>query len=68
MKKNNARGNRAMFAVMLLSLAGILGADMIGNLRAGLDYNTTLAGGVILSATVTAIALFAVNVLTYRKR
>jgi hypothetical protein len=68
MTKNKARSNRALVAVMLIILAVFIGADMLGNLRVGSDYNTPLALTVIVTATVTAIALFAVNVITYRNR
>jgi hypothetical protein len=68
MKKNTARSNRALVAVVSLILAGIVSADLLGQLRAGNDYNTPLALTVIITATALAVTLFTVNVVTYRKR
>jgi hypothetical protein len=65
MKKS--RGVVAGVAMSVLVLALLIGADAVGNALAHTEYRYELAGAVIAGALVVSIALFAWNVLTYKK-
>jgi hypothetical protein len=60
------RSTRANIAVVVLAIAGFLGADLIGyGSEAG--YHVAQAQGLIAGLVLFAVSLFAWNVATYKK-
>jgi hypothetical protein len=63
---NKSRKAVAGIAVAVLIIASFLGADTLGHAMSGNAYNYELAINILTISGVTALVLFAWNVVTYK--